>query len=419
MVPSRPRAAAAWQRRAMLCMSSSTIVVIAAALLCASTARKGAPRPPRIRRARHNFARITQYLSEGDFTRCFRMPRTAFYKLVAMLKPDLMRNASMAKRSSGGVIEPASRLAIFLRMLAGASYLDLQLSFCVARSTIYGIFTDTLSAVLTIMPNLVVPVADEIRLRDLSEGFRTSRMPHSALFGCIAALDGIALPIIKPLDKYFPRHHFTRKGFYALPVQAMCDSEYRFLFMSARCVGSTHDSLAWACSSLGSQLMDGTKTLDPYWIAGDAAYVCSNFLLTPYSKSQIRDPEFGARRDAFNFYQSSLRIHIEQAFGMLVARFGILWKPVRFTLPFVPRILSACMRIHNFCINEGVAPISSTQEAASVSEAEAAFEAWWRNVEYVRDSDQTQQGRRTDLEPGDKRDGLANRLHSLGLFRPN
>jgi DDE superfamily endonuclease len=116
----------------------------------------------------------------------------------------------------------------------------------------------------------------------------------------------------KPLDKYFPRNYFTRKEFYALPVQAFLDGFYRFLYMSAGCVGSTHDSLAWSCSSLGHRLLSGLS-LGEFWIAGDAAYVCSNNLLTPYSKAQIHDAELGPRRDSFNFYQSSLRMHVEKA----------------------------------------------------------------------------------------------------------
>jgi len=31
-------------------------------------------------------------------------------------------------------------------------------------------------------------------------------------------------------------------------------------------------------------------------------------------------------RDAYNFYQSSARMHIEKAFGQLVWRWGTFWK---------------------------------------------------------------------------------------------
>lgn len=58
-----------------------------------------------------------------------------------------------------------------------------------------------------------------------------------------------------------------------------------------------------------------------FWIADDDAYVCSSYMLTPYPGWNI-----GQKKDTFNFCQSSCRIHIEQAFGMLVCRWGILWR---------------------------------------------------------------------------------------------
>jgi hypothetical protein len=122
--------------------------------------------------------------------------------------------------------------------------------FRIGRSSVYQVFVSAVSAVLQIMPMLGVPFDDDDAMSILAEGFQNSRTPQSPLWGCIAALDGIALPIKKPLDRYYPRNYFIRKGFYALPVQTMCDSSYRFLYMSANCVGSTHDSLAWGLGVL-------------------------------------------------------------------------------------------------------------------------------------------------------------------------
>jgi hypothetical protein len=369
-----------------------------------------------LRRVRPCFESVAGYLSDHDFTRCFRMPREAFYNLLGLLRHALERHLAAAANSSGGRVEPAARLAIYLRILGGASYLDMQLVFGVGRSTVFHVFHSTLRAVnkRLLMPG--VPVGDTEKLHAQAENFRTSRDPPSPLWGCIGALDGIALAIKKPHDQYFPRHFYTRKGFYAMPIQAVCDSNYKFLYMSARCVGSTHDSLAWAVSTLGSRLQGGLG-LGVNWIAGDAAYVCSDHLLTPYSKSQLQDNVFGKRRDAFNYFHSSLRMHVEQAFGILVARFGILWRPMGFALPVVPRILSACMRIHNFLIDQKVLPISETMEPPRQSETEAAFAAWWRNAVVERDS-ASQQGRRTDLGACEKREELSNMLYESGLNRP-
>jgi hypothetical protein len=61
--------------------------------------------------------------------------------------------------------------------------------------------------------------------------------------------------------------------------------------------------------------------------------------------------------------------------------------------------------------------MSEIQDPSSVSATEAAFSTWWHNTEQTRDTE-TQQGRRTDLEAGSKRDGLADSLHMSGLHRP-
>jgi hypothetical protein len=53
-------------------------------------------------------------------------------------------------------------------------------------------------------------------------------------------------------------------------------------------------------------------------IAGDAAYACRKGVITPRTAEQLLHDEFGVSRDVFNFYRSSLRMHVEQTFGMLV-----------------------------------------------------------------------------------------------------
>jgi hypothetical protein len=113
-----------------------------------------------------------------------------------------------------------------------------------------------------------------------------------------------------------------------------------------------------------------------------------------------------------------MRIHVEQSFGILVARFGILWKPVRYQLPVAPRILFACMRIHNFCIDNGVEQMSTTQDIVAASETQEAFVGWWSNAEHIRDHTM-KQGRRTDMDTGSKRDYMADMLHEAGLFSSN
>jgi hypothetical protein len=69
----------------------------------------------------------------------------------------------------------------------------------------------------------------------------------------------------------------------------------------------------------------------------------------------------GGLRDAYNFYNSHLRINIECAFGHLVARWGILRLaiPVNITIAKTTELVVALAKLHNFCIKESDAKAES------------------------------------------------------------
>jgi DDE superfamily endonuclease len=104
----------------------------------------------------------------------------------------------------------------------------------------------------------------------------------------------------------------------------MCDSRYCFTFASAICPGSAHDSTAFAILSLSELPSSISGLLSGYWVAADEAYVCSERLITPWPGRNLSRSE-----DAFNYWQFSARIHIEQAFGMLLGRWGLLLRPLQ------------------------------------------------------------------------------------------
>jgi hypothetical protein len=171
--------------------------------------------------------------------------------LLTILRVDLVRDVAQTTRSSGGIIDPTTRLALTLRILATASYSNLAILFAIHRSTVFHAFHETLAAINKHLSMLGVPIGDAAKLRKMADEFLESRTPNSPLYGCVSALDGIAVCITKPSDEFFPRNIYCRKGMYAIPVQAVVDSSYRFLYMSPKCVGCTHDSLSFEFSRLG------------------------------------------------------------------------------------------------------------------------------------------------------------------------
>jgi DDE superfamily endonuclease len=325
------------------------------------------------------------------------MPRHAFRSLLDAISADLYRNAAQAARSSGGVIEPAVRLGITLCILAGGPYLDLVMLLRIGRSTAFQVFHSTVDALNRCISMPGTPLRDNTKLRVLAEGFEGSREQSSPPTGCVGALDCISICIVKPHDRFVPRNFYCRKGMYALPVQTNVDASYRSTYMSAKFVGSTHDSLSVACSRLGQILQDDDE-LGGYWLAADAAYECVSGLIPPWSNGQLMDEEQGLWRDSFNFFHFSLRIHVEQSLGMLVVRFGILWWLLKFSLARFGPILSACMRLHNYCIDNGVPSARTAMTSDERTVSDAAFRRWWNVSTTVRMENRGSQGRRSDLK---------------------
>ena len=84
-------------------------------------------------------------------------------------------------------------------------------------------------------------------------------------------------------------------------------------------------------------------------IVGDEAYTISVYIIVPFPASKLTED-----KDNFNFYLSSLRIHIEQTFGILVARWRILRDHLDLSLEHCTSIMSVCMKLHNFCIEKDI-----------------------------------------------------------------
>lgn len=141
-------------------------------------------------------------------------------------------------------------------------------------------------------------------------GFGTSQRRVNPLPDCVGSLDEISICIKKLKESDFanPSSYYHKKGYFALPIRAICDSRYPFSFVSGNFSKPTHDPVAFSLSSYAKQLDEGNLA-NGYWITADAAYVCSETVITlfPISTSGL-----GSSEDAFKFYHSSHRIRTEQ-----------------------------------------------------------------------------------------------------------
>eukprot|EP00171_Calliarthron_tuberculosum_P019630 IDg19630t1 len=82
------------------------------------------------------------------------------------------------------------------------------------------------------MPGLLF--ANTAALRNLAIGFSAFHCLQLPLYGCVGALDGIAISLQNSSDQYIPRNFYCRKRKYTLSVQSVVDCKYRFILQMCR-----------------------------------------------------------------------------------------------------------------------------------------------------------------------------------------
>jgi hypothetical protein len=323
-------------------------------------------------------------LTDKKFQRRYRIDKEGFDILLADIKQYLPR----VRR--GGVCNEL-KLAMTLRWLAGGSYLDIAgaqaplpvrsqsvYTQCVSQgihADLHGVSEDTMyrhvwKIIRAIDRKFKLPLINQLNnvhlpssgtdrsdVETVAQGF--DEKTHGVMSGCIGAVDGIAIKLdartLADVDS--KAAHWCRKGFYSLNYQVVADSNRRITWASAKFCGSTHDSVALDQTELGKILTDPTHPINKtnYWLAGDDAYKGvagkSDSLLTPHPVGR----GYTEQMDAFNFYQSMLRIDVECTFGAVIHRWGILQRKLSVDNLFrVTKLLSVICKLHNICMERNL-----------------------------------------------------------------
>jgi hypothetical protein len=251
----------------------------------------------------------------------------------------------------------------------------------------------------------------------IRESEKFAFMRKSPLRGIVAALDGIAVAIRRPslAEVPDPVKYFNRKEFYSLCVQAAVSADYRVLFVSAMHAGSTHDSTAYQSTSLHRllQISECEGGLSDWaCVAADDAYGNRGRILTPYGGRGFTRTE-----DTFYFFLSSCRITVEQTFGIIINRFGVLWTALRCSVMKSTLTIIVCCKLHNFIMDS-----ENHQWATKILSDDPDNHISGRPVVYLQDElhkdVERVRGRHIDREITDLRQNIAEALTELGYKRP-
>jgi len=327
-------------------------------------------RSPNLHRNRLHVLECMRSWPDDMFQRQFRLERVDFFWLLSVIAPALEKNEEMARRSSGSAVNPEMKLAMTLRLLAGATYLEF-VWYEVRVDHIWYYVKPVLVAIHQLVNNVKLPYTPselDAVISDWHEAMDKKYPGHDIFPGVAGAADGLVVERTKPKKRELEipeaegggtrdfRSYLNRSAVWAWVAMAIVGAYGEFLMFEINWPGATNDSTAFTQSEGMNWLQWMDNVAEKGVIVGDDAFSSIHSrMLTPFTKRQltyarsISDVQYKKMR-AFNHLLSSQRITSERAFGMLVRRFGCLWKPLEREEKNSRLMVIVCVKLHNICV---------------------------------------------------------------------
>lgn len=279
------------------------------------------------------------------FTNFTRVQPDLFQEILANIQPLIEKQFTHYRKP----LEPGLKLAITLRYMAtGDSYKSLSYGFRVAHNTISLLVPEVCQAIIDKYYAILELPKTEDAWKKIAEDFESRwNFPH-----CIGAIDGKHVSVkCPPLSGSL---YYNYKHFFSLVLMALVDSNYKFIYVNIGAHGSGSDGGVFATTELHNLLdqqqlqlppaepLPGGQEDVPYFIIGDEAFPLRPWLLKPIPRRGL-----GQEERIFNYRTSRARRVVENAFGILSAKFRCLRQPMAQTPDRVKTIVLACCILHN------------------------------------------------------------------------
>lgn len=164
--------------------------------------------------------------------------------------------------------------------------------------------------------------------------------------GVVGCIDGTYIPIKGKKSEQIS--YCTRKKFPAMILQAICDSEYKFIDIFVGWPGSSHDARVWRNSPIYHKISNDSSMIPTdCHLLGDSAYPLDSYLMVPYKDNGF----LTTKQKFFNKRLSSTRSVIEQTFGLLKCRFRRLKYLDAIHMERITKVIVTACILHNICIS--------------------------------------------------------------------
>lgn len=262
-------------------------------------------------------------------------------KQQVLLIAEILNNAIGPKNFRKNTLSTIEKLLITLRFCATGIFQSVNADlFHIHQATVSKVIKSTLRAIATLADEMIsMPLTPQDIQRKKQKHYEMV-VPHG-IPNVIGFIDCTHVKIFSVGGENAERFR-CRKGFFSINVQAVGDSDLRFLDVVARWPGSAHDSNIFDNSALKANLISGTYGNS--MLLGDGGYACTNYLLTPLTTT--RSPA----EKRYNDTQILMRNAIERAFGVLKRRFPSIFFGLQISLDSVLVLIVVVCVLHNFAI---------------------------------------------------------------------
>lgn len=173
---------------------------------------------------------------------------------------------------------------------------------------------------------------------------------------CIGAIDGKHVTIKAPPNS--GSDFFNYKKTFSIVLLAVADSNRKFIYIDVGSKGRFSDSGILNDSVFGKKLKNGGLKLPPeeplypggvempYVFVGDEAFPLMTNLMRAYPQSRLSSES----RRVYNYRLCRARRVVENAFGILAARFRVFRRPFECRIELVEKMVKAACVLHNYLI---------------------------------------------------------------------
>lgn len=154
-------------------------------------------------------------------------------------------------------------------------------------------------------------------------------------------------------------YSFSLQNFHSIVLMGVADANYRFIYVDIGAYGSEGDASVFFKSEFGQSIVHNTIELPenvtigltsmPFTFVADDAFPLWDRIMKPYSP-----PRNGGLTDeerVFNYRLSRARRVVENAFGILTAKFVCLARTMFCGPGRAQKIVAACCILHNYFLN--------------------------------------------------------------------